>query len=262
MEQGRSAASVERRRGLGGSARIALVVALTLLGLGAAAPVASADGPIDLLTAANVRIDGPLPSDLAGVSVAAAGDPNNDGIDDVIVGASNADINGSSSGSAYVVYGQATPATVNLASLGNGGFRIDGPLADDLAGTSVAAAGDPNGDGIDDVIVGAGGADNNGRSNSGSAYVVYGQSAADPADLNLGTLTTTNTGRGLRIDGQAVDDGAGGNVSSVAAAGDINGDGTDDVIVGARRADNNSRLDSGSAYIVYGQSTADPADLM
>ena len=56
------------------------------------------------------------------------------------------------------------------------------------------------------MIVGASGADNNGRTDSGSAYVVYGQSTADPADLDLATVTTTDTGRGFRIDGQAASD--------------------------------------------------------
>ena len=203
---------------------------------------------------AGFLIAGEVVFDGAGFSVAAAGDPNNDGIDDVIVGALNADNNGGNSGSAYVVYGQSTadPPDVDLAALATRGFQIDGAAASDQAGSSVAAAGDPNNDGIDDVIVGAPAADDAGT-NSGSAYVVYGQSTADPTDFALSALGT----RGFRIDGQAVVDSAG---TSVAAAGDPNDDGIDDVIVSARLADNTGS-DSGSAYVVYGQSAADPTDV-
>ena len=225
------------------------------LALAAIAPsVAAAEGPANLLTAANVRLDGQADGDTTGSSVAAAGDPNNDGIDDVIVGASGADPTGpeSGEGSAYVVYGRASPGAVSLSSLGSAGFRIDGQAVFDGAGTSVAAAGDPNDDGIDDVIVGALNADNNGG-NSGSAYVVYGQNSADPADVALSGLGA----RGFRIDGEASGDQAG---LSVGAAGDPNDDGIEDLIVGAPSADN-AGTSSGSAYVVYGQSAADPADL-
>jgi hypothetical protein len=74
-----------------------------------------------------------------------------------------------------VVYGAAAPVDVDLAALSAAqGFRIDGAAAGDLNGRSVATAGDVNGDGRDDVITGARNADNNGRTDSRSAYVVYG----------------------------------------------------------------------------------------
>src|SRR2546423_945246 len=78
-------------------------------------------------------------------------------------------------GSAYVVFGKTTTAAVDLAALGSQGYRIDGAASGDAAGGSVAGAGDVNGDGTADVVVGAGSADNNGRSTSGSAYVVFGK---------------------------------------------------------------------------------------
>jgi hypothetical protein len=109
-------------------------------------------------------------------------------------------------------------------------------------GRSVAAAGDVNGDGSDDVLVGAPDAGHNGRADSGSVYVVYGRESADPPDVHLARLGA----RGLRIDGAAAEDDTG---SAVAAAGDQNGDGRDEVIVGAPALSGNR---SGSAYIVYG----------
>jgi len=140
------------------------------------------------------------------------------------------------------------PATINLGSLsGSDGFRLDGAATDDRSGVSVSAAGDANGDGLGDLIVGARYADPNG-SNSGSSYVVYGQSTPFAATLALASLNGSN---GFRLDGVAADDYSGIRVS---AAGDINSDGLGDLIVGARNADPNGS-DSGSSYVVFGRVT-------
>ena len=88
-----------------------------------------------------LRIDGAAASDEAGWSVAGAGDVNGDGLADVLVGAPGFD-----SGSAYIVLGTRSPARIDLASLGGGGFRIDGAAQSDRAGASVAGAGDVNGE--------------------------------------------------------------------------------------------------------------------
>jgi hypothetical protein len=97
----------------------------------------------------------------------------------VIVGARFADPSSrTGAGSSYVIYGTASPSNVDLASLGSRGFRIDGAAANDWSGSSVASAGDVNGDGRADVIVGAYNADPSSRSNAGSSYVIYGFGAA------------------------------------------------------------------------------------
>ena len=224
------------------------------------AQAASAATPVDLLNAANVRIDGQQAGDQAGTWVQAAGDVNGDGIDDVLVCALTADQNGrSNSGSAYVIYGQQSLTDIDLQTLGQKGFRIDGAAAGDNACWSGGGIGDVNGDGIDDVAVGAPGADNNARSGSGSAYVIYGQKTADPSDVDLANITTTQASRGMRIDGALAGDGFGTTVGP--RLGDFNHDGLADFVVGGQGVSNNGRAASGSSYVIYGQSTADPADI-
>ena len=106
------------------------------------------------------------------------------------------------------------PPVINLADLdGSNGFVINGIDAADQSGISVSAAGDVNGDGIDDFIIGANLADPNGNSNTGESYVVFGSDTGFGASLELSTLDGTN---GFVINGiDANDD----NGRSVSAAG-------------------------------------------
>ncbi len=216
---------------------------------------AAAPAPVDLaaLGPGGFRIDGAAAADQAGEAVAGAGDVNGDGRADVLIGAERAGNNARpGSGSAYVVFGSSSSDTVDLANLGARGFRIDGAAAGDALGLAVAGAGDVNGDGRADVLVGAFLAGNNGRLNSGSAYVVFGSASTDTVDLaNLGT-------RGFRIDGAATSDVAG---RAVAGAGDVNGDGRADLLVGAPGFDLPGRTDAGSAYLVFGKAGTATVDL-
>jgi len=194
------------------------------------------------------RLVGEAVDDFLGFSVSSAGDVNNDGFDDVIVGSFGADVNGSISGSSYIVFGKADgfTASIDLADLdGTNGFRVDGEAVQDRAGESVESAGDINGDGFDDLIIGAWGADNNGGV-SGSSYVVFGKADGFSASMELADLDGTD---GFRLDGELNGHLSG---TSVSGAGDVNGDGYDDLIIGAHGRDEYGTR-SGSSYVVFGK---------
>jgi hypothetical protein len=183
---------------------------------------------------ADLTLTGVAAGDDFGRSVGTAGDVNGDGYDDVIVGATLNDAGGVDAGRAYVFFGGATPnATADL--------TLTGAAAGDNFGWSAGTAGDVNGDGYDDVIVGAYQNDAAG-SNAGRAYVFYG--GASPNSTADWVMTGAAAGNVFGF--------------SVGTAGDVNGDGYADVIVGAYDA---VGLEAGRAYVFYGgvapNSTAD-----
>src|SRR5262245_56665977 len=185
----------------------------------------------------------------AGYSVSAAGDVNGDGITDLLIGAPENAVGGVySSGSTYLVYGNNSGADVDLANLTpSQGIRIDG-VARSESGFSVASAGDINGDGLADLIIGAPDESPNGREQAGAAYVIFGQTGG-LSNINLANLAPSD---GFRIIGAATEDNTGYSVSS---AGDFNGDGFADIIVGAPNADPDGRTNTGSAYVIFGKAS-------
>ncbi len=182
---------------------------------------------------ADWSIAGEGTSDRFGWSVASAGDVNDDGYDDVIVGAY---YDASYTGKAYVWHGSSTGLT-DGDDAGDADWSIAGEGADDYFGVSVASAGDVNGDGYDDVIVGA----YYDVSYTGKAYVWHGSSTGLTSGSDASDADWSIAGEGTS-DRFGV---------SVASAGDVNGDGYDDVIVGASY-DNGQ---TGKAYVWHGSAT-------
>ena len=214
-------------------------------------------------------IKGANPGDRSGESVSNAGDLNGDGIGDIIIGAPTADPNGQlSAGASYVVFGNSNlgnSGVVELSELdGTDGFVLNGIEGGafvraglisfavgggDATGAEVSNAGDLNGDGFDDVIISAGGADIGEQERVGKSYVVFGKNQlGNSGVLELSELDGTN---GFALEGIDEFDLFG---SSVSNAGDLNGDGFDDIVIGARYVENNGQRSVGASYVVFGKS--------
>jgi len=195
-----------------------------------------------------LKILGGYPYDHTGISVSSAGDLNNDGIDDFIIGADWSDPDGrNKAGSVFVIYGSKSfPAYIDLARLSpEHGFMISGVADEDYTGFSVNSAGDVNHDGINDIIIGAEGADTAGGVDAGAVYIIFGSNSPFE-NIDLADLSSK---RGFALYGIAAGDYTGVSVSGV---GDINNDGIDDFIIGAHFADPYDRTDAGVAYVVFG----------
>ena len=182
-----------------------------------------------------------------GYAVSYAGDFNGDGIGDFMVSAPSYGTN--EQGATYVVFG-------NAGGTPNSQIRIDGGeaagIVGDRSGYSVAALGDINGDGFDDVLIGSPGAAGDGRWASGVSYVVYGN--ASGANIDLANF---NASEGFRIIGSEFESIG----HSVSAAGDVNGDGRMDLLIGVSTAGSDGNWLAGSTYLVFGSDSGADVDL-
>ncbi|MFZ1322958.1 MAG: FG-GAP-like repeat-containing protein [Ignavibacteria bacterium] len=185
-------------------------------------------GGITMNNTADVILTGSAFSDQFGYSVSSAGDVNGDGYSDLIIGAPYNDAGGSNAGQAYVYFGG---VSIDI----NVDVYLTGVAASEQFGFSVSSTGDVNRDGYSDVIVGAP-YSNAGGSNAGRACVYFGGSSMN----NTADVIMT---------GEAVNSKLG---NAVSTAGDMNGDGYADVLVGAIYFDAAIGWVAGRAYVYHG----------
>jgi hypothetical protein len=197
-------------------------------------PFTYGGGLIDTVLAATGVLEGELAYDLAGLRIENAGDVDGNGSDDLLVAARQADGGAIDAGVVYVV---AAPTTGTV-SLSTARARLLGSTAGDEAGWSIDGGVDVTGDGVPDILVGAPKEGTNGVL-AGAAYLVDGSLTGD-IDLATGSLAV--------FLGSGPGEEAG---RSVSFAGDVDGDGFQDFLIGAPFA-SGAGVDSGAAYLVYG----------
>ncbi len=192
---------------------------------------------VTIETAAVAAFTGEAADDYAGRGLAAAGDVNNDGFDDFIIGAYLNDSGGTNTGKVYLMLGKATgwAGESDIASAADASFV--GEAAGNGAGSAVAPAGDVNADGFDDFLVGASGG-------AGKTYLYLGRETGWLPDSSLSNADAAFSGE------QSLD----GSGASVAPAGDVNGDGYDDFLIGASENDDSANR-AGKAYLIFGKAS-------
>lgn len=198
-------------------------------------------GTINVISA-DATFIGKSTSDLSGVTVSGAGDVDGDGYNDILIGAVGADPDGKTqAGESYLVFG--SDSLAGAFDLSNANVTFKGKFEFDSSGGKVASAGDINGDGLSDILIGAGGASPEGKSSAGESYLFYG------SDSLSGSISLADAS--VIFVGEEIEDRS----FNVSGAGDYNGDGYDDILIGARYADPENLLSAGETYLVFGASS-------
>jgi hypothetical protein len=177
-----------------------------------------------------------------GMSVASAGDVNNDSYDDILIGAPYNDQIGLNAGKTYLILGKPSGWAMDF-NLSNADASFIGESADDQSGFPVTGAGDVNGDGFDDILIGARRRSQT-KSFQGKAYLIFGKASGWIKDMSLADANASFLG----------EDGSNFLGKSVSGAGDVNKDVFDDVLIGAWWNKENGDK-AGQAYLVLGKSS-------
>ena len=180
--------------------------------------------------------------DQSAYAMAGAGDVNGDGLADFMIGAPENGEAEHQAGQVYLLLGGTSPWGMDT-DLGNADASFLGEESSARAGNALAGAGDVNGDGLDDLVIGAA-ESGEGGSLAGQVYLVMGRTAGWAMDTDLGDADASFLG-------EAVGDGAG---CAVAGAGDVDGDGLADLLIGAS-GNGEAGNDTGQTYLIYGHAT-------
>ncbi|HPH96687.1 MAG TPA: Ig-like domain-containing protein [Anaerolineaceae bacterium] len=176
-----------------------------------------------------------------GAAVAPAGDVNNDGYADFLVGAPGYDGAATDTGRAYLYYGSASGPRL--------GWFVDTSAATSKLGTNLAGIGDVNGDGYDDIAISAPFYEYGGETDEGTVYVWHGGADMDCGYATCSVSTTVSTAD-WHLDGQQ----SYAYLSHI-AGGDVNNDGYSDLVVGIPYIDNYGVVDVGGVFVWYGSSS-------
>jgi hypothetical protein len=189
---------------------------------------------MDISSKANASFIGEAAGDHAGFAVAGIGDVNGDGLDDILISAPSKNSTLKVNGEIYLIFGKSSGWATDV-SLNTANASFIGENNNNAVGYSIAGAGDVNGDGLDDFIIGT---------YINQTYLIFGKRMGWTKDLNLSNADAS-------FIGEAANDHAG---SALAGAGDVNNDGYDDFLIGAPGNDETGS-DAGKSYLILGKSS-------
>jgi len=189
------------------------------------------------LSDADYSFVGENDEDYAGWSVFHAGDVDGDGLGDVLIGALGNDDAGVEAGKTYLMLGATLPSTTASMSLALADYIFVGEAEGDQNGHSVPTAGDVDGDGLDDILIGANKNDEGGEA-AGKCYLILGSSLGSTTEIDLASVEHNFVGENAT-------DWVGRFVSD---AGDVNGDGRDDILLGAYGWESGQK--AGKTYLI------------
>jgi len=181
-------------------------------------------------------------SDYSGFSISCAGDVNGDDIDDILIGAYGKSTGQNAVGKTYLIFGN-TSGFQHDYPLSQADSSFIGESSDDWSGYSISGGGDVNGDGFDDILIGAPHNDVMG-SDSGHVYLIFGKETGWTSNMDLANSDAS-------FMGEFAEDRCG---SSISSDGDVNGDGFDDILISSPGNDKGGNM-SGKIYLILGKET-------